>query len=67
MFLNAGQHILQTMPDMHVLKTKCLKFGKNLEDVDLSVTKSEIPFVLIGSDNACEHLNRVTKVRNGFV
>jgi len=41
--------------------------GKNLEDGNLSVTKSEIPFVSLGSDHACEQLNRMMKVHTSLV
>ena len=53
--------------DMHELKTKHPATWKELEDGNISVTKSEIPYVSIGPDRACEHLNRMMKVRSGLV
>ena len=53
--------------DMHELKTKHPATWKELEDANLSVTKSEIPFVSMGSDHACEYLNRMMKVHTGLV
>ena len=53
--------------DMHELKTKHPATWKELEDGNIFVTKSEIPFVSIGSDHACEHLNRMIKVHSGLV
>ncbi len=53
--------------DMHELKTKHPATWKELEDGNISVTKSEIPFVSIGPDHACEHLNRMMKVHSGLV
>ena len=52
---------------MHELKTKHPATWKELEDGNISVTKSEIPFVSIGSDHACEHLNRMIKVHSSLV
>ena len=43
--------------DLLELKTKQPATWKELEDENISVTKSEMPFVSIGSDHACEHLN----------
>ena len=53
--------------DMHELKIKHPATWKELEDGNISVTKNEIPFVSIGPDHACEHLNRVMKVHSGLV
>ena len=53
--------------DMHELKTKHPATWKELEDGNLSVTKSEISFISLGSDHACEHLNRMMKVHTGLV
>ena len=53
--------------DMHEMKTKHPVTWKELEDGNISVTKSEIPFVSIGSDHACQHLNRMIKVHSGLV
>ena len=52
---------------MHEMKTKHPPTWKELEDGSISVTKSEIPFVSVGADHACEHLNRMMKVRSGLV
>ena len=43
--------------DMYELNIKRPAVWKELEDENISLTKSEIPFVSIGSDHACEHLN----------
>ena len=53
--------------DMQELKTKHPATWQELEDGNISVTKSEIPFVSIGADHACEHLNRMMKVHSGLV
>lgn len=47
--------------DMHELKTKHPKTWKKLQSGNLSVTKSVVPFVSIGADHACEHLNKMIK------
>ena len=52
---------------MHELKIKHPATWKELEDGNISVTKSEIPFVSIGPDHAYEHLNRMMKVHSGLV
>ena len=52
---------------MHELKTNHPATWKELENGNISVTKSEIPFVSIGADHACEHLNRMLKVHSGLV
>ncbi len=52
---------------MHEMKTKYPATWQELEDGNISVTKSEIPFVSIGADHACEHLNRMLKVHSGLV
>ena len=44
--------------DMHELKTKHLAATWNkLEDGNIFLTKSGVPFGSIGSDHACEHLD----------
>ena len=53
--------------DMHEMKTQHPATWRELEDGNISVTKSEIPFVSIGTDHACEHLNRMMKVHSGFI
>ena len=52
---------------MHEMKTKHPATWQELEDGNISATKSEIPFVSIGADHACEHLNRMMKVHSGLV
>ena len=52
---------------MHELKTKHPATWKELEDGNISVTNREIPCASIGLDHACEHLNRMMKVRSGLV
>ena len=52
---------------MHEMKTKHPTTWQELENGNVSVTKSKIPFVSIGADLACEHLNRMMKVRSGLV
>ena len=53
--------------DMHEMKTKHPATWKELEDGSILVNKSEIPFVSIGADHACEHLYRMMKVNSGSV
>ncbi len=53
--------------DMQEMKTKYPATWQELEDGNISVTKSEIPFVSIGADHACEHLNRMLKVHSVLV
>ena len=53
--------------DMYEMKTKYPATLRELEDGNISVTKSKIPFVSIGADHACEHLNRMMKVHSGLV
>ena len=55
------------LADMYEIKTKYPATWQNLNDGNISVTKSEIPFVSIGADHACEHLNRMMKVHSGLV
>ena len=38
-----------------------------LKNGNLSVTKTNIPFVPIGADHACEQLNRIMKVHSGLI
>ena len=52
---------------MHELKINHSATWKEFEDGNISATKSEIPFVSIGADHACEHLNRMLKVHSGLV
>ena len=55
------------LADMHEMKTKHPTTWRELEGGNISVTKSEIPFISIGADHACEHLNRMMKVHSGLV
>jgi len=52
--------------DMHALKTDHPDTWRELEEGNISVTKSTIPFVSIGADHACEQLNRLMKVHAGL-
>ena len=49
--------------DMHVLKNDHPETWKELEEGNISVTKSSIPFLSIGADHALEQLNRAMKVQ----
>ena len=51
---------------MHALKTDHPDTWRELEEGNISVTKSTIPFVSIGTDHACEQLNRLMKVHAGL-
>ena len=53
--------------DMYEMKIKYPATWRELEDGNISVTKSKIPFVSISADHACEHLNRMMKVHSGLV
>lgn len=53
--------------DMHELKNSHPETWKELQNGNISVTKSSIPFVSIGADHACEHLNRMMKVHSGLI
>ena len=52
--------------DMHALKTDHADTWRELEEGNISVTKSTIPFVSIGADHACEQLNKLMKVHSGL-
>ena len=52
--------------DMHALKTDHPDTWRELEEGNISVTKSTIPFVSIGADHACEQLNRLFKADAGL-
>jgi len=52
--------------DMHTLNTNHPNTWRELEEDNISVTKSTIPFVSIGADHACEQLNRFMKVHAGL-
>jgi len=53
--------------DMHSLKTDHPDTSRELEEGNISVTKSTIPFVSIGAGHACEQLNRLMKVHAGLI
>ena len=53
--------------DMHDLKTDHPETWKELHTGNFSVTKSSTPFVSIGSDHACEQLNRTMKIHSGLI
>ena len=53
--------------DMHALRTSHPHTWGELEAGNISVTKKEIPFVSIGADHACEHLNKLMKVHFGLI
>jgi len=48
------------------LKTDHPDTWRELEESNIFVTKSTIPFVSIGADHACEQLNRLMKVHAGI-
>ena len=50
--------------DMHALKNDHPETWKELELGNISVTKTAIPFVSVGADHACEHLNKFMKVHS---
>ena len=52
--------------DMHALKLDHPETWRELEEGNISVTKNAIPFVSIGADHACEHLNKLMKVHAGL-
>ena len=53
--------------DMQDLKTTYPNTWKELQDGNISVTKNNIPFVSIGADHACEHLNKLMKIHSGLI
>ena len=53
--------------DMRDLKTNYPQTWKELQTGNISVTKSSIPFVSIGADHACEHINKMMKIHSGLV
>ena len=53
--------------DMHALKIDQPETWRELEESNISVTKSAIPFVSTGADHACEHLNKLMKVHAGLI
>ena len=53
--------------DMQELKTSHPETWRELQNGNISVTKSEILFVSIGSDHDCEQLNRMMKIHSGLI
>jgi len=53
--------------DMYDLRTNHPKTWEELRAGNIAVTKSDIPFVSIGADHACEHLNKLMKMHAGLV
>ena len=52
---------------MHYLRTNHPATWKELQLGNIAVTKNDIPFVSIGADHACEHLNKLRKIHFGLV
>ena len=50
---------------MHDLKTNHPETWRELQAGNIAVTKNDIPFVSIGADHACEHLNKL--IHSGLV
>ena len=55
------------MADMCELKEKHPATWRSLEEGDISVTKSDVTFVSIGADHACEQIHREMKVQSGLL
>lgn len=53
--------------DMHDLRTNHPQTWEELRAGNISVTKSVIPFVSVGADHACEHLNKLMKISSGII
>ncbi len=53
--------------DMHDLRTNHPETWKELQAGNIAVIKNNIPFVSIGADHACEHLNKQMKIHSGLV
>jgi len=53
--------------DMYALKIDHPETWRELEESNISETKNAIPFVPIGADHACEHLNKLMKVHAGLI
>ena len=53
--------------DMQEMKQSHPETWRELKDGNISVTKTDIPFVSIGADHACEQLNRMMKVHSGLI
>ena len=52
---------------MHARNIDHPETWRELEESNISVTKNAIPFVSIGVDHACEHLNKLMKVHAGLI
>jgi len=50
--------------DMHDLRTNHPETWEELQAGNIAVTKNDIPFVSIGADHACEHLNIIIIIRH---
>lgn len=53
--------------DMHDLKNNHPKTWEEMKGGNIAVTRNAIPFVSIGADHACEHLNKLMKIHSGIV
>ena len=53
--------------DMQDLRNNHPQTWDEMKAGNISVTKNEIPFVSIGADHACEHLNKLMKIHSGIV
>src|SRR6218665_3959818 len=53
--------------DNYDLRINHPKTWEELHAGNIAVTKNDIPFVSIGADHACEHLNKLMKMRAGLV
>ena len=53
--------------DMQELKRTHWETWHKLQNGNISVTKSEVPFVSIGADHACEQVNRMMKIHSGLI
>ena len=51
---------------MHDLRTNHPETWEELQAGNTAVTKNDIPFVSIGEDHACKHLNKLMKVHSGL-
>ena len=49
------------------MKTNHPNTWRELNTGNISVTKNKIPFVSIGADHACKHLNKLMKSRAGLI
>ena len=52
---------------MHAFKIDHPETWRELEESNIYVTKNAIPFVSIGADHACEHLNKLMNVHAGLI